>query len=86
MGYLSEKEKKNIPYHEQVRIAERRDGANDNRKMVARQAEDRGNAVVNCRDIRECMEAKKHYESQGKQVRIVGGTSKPFVFFKRGDK
>ena len=79
---LSEREQRSMSYGDKMKYAERHEEGGDKRKAVIREAEKKGNAVMGCRDIKECLQAKEHLESQGKQVRIVGGTSKPFVFFK----
>ncbi len=75
-------EERKLPWPEQVRIAEKRQDGEAKRKHLIGLAEQKGNSVAAVKDIREAMEAKRHFEGQGKTVRIVGGTSKPFVFFK----
>lgn len=82
MGRYSDREVKGMPWHEQVRESERHGNGIDARRHLISEAQRKGSKVTECGNIKEAIEAKSHYEAEGKRAAIVGGTSKPLVVFK----
>ena len=72
-----------LPYHAQVKHAESKTDVRDMQRHFEKKQEHDGAKVARVSGIKEAMEAKRYYESQGAHdVKIVGGTSKPCVIFR----
>jgi len=73
---------KKLPYTEQKEITDKKCGF-DIRKNFIRKTEDGGGKVMTVSGIKEAIQAKQYLERNGShEVKIVGGTNKPFVIFK----
>lgn len=71
-----------MPMKEQIKYVESKSDAMAFRTHHIKQSEHQGAGVASVSGIKEAMQAKAHFESQGKSVEIVGGTSKPYVIFR----
>ena len=68
---------------EQIQHVESKTDVNDFRRHHIKQEEHQGSKVMGVSGIKEAMQAKAHLESQGaRDIKIVGGTSKPYVVFR----